>query len=491
MKLKVTNLGGLKHAEVDVKPLTVFIGPNGTHKTWVAYCLYGLLSTLSLRSFGTFLDRAKAEGDETAYLTDVLAGKAEVLAKEIIAAVPHDAYDRIVARSDLTLRVPASVSFELSGNDISSILSTSASSFDESMVSLEIARDEIVDSRSAGNTALGIHLGQSVLLFRSLPDDNVLGIFPVTGLDLAEVKQLVESVLLRFTLSLVNEVIPLPVERAAHLALYRFLDSSRSTTIQRVAEAIDELGKSSRLPARLSVTLRYRLLNILVDQLRVKLPRPQLDFLGLLSAAEFGPTPPIPRDQAFSSIRSLLESAILEGEVSFGDKRELGYAMPGGRTLDLHVASSLVRSVAALDLFLNHGMIRPGDVIVIDEPEMNAHPEAQIQLTELLAILVNRGVRVVVTTHSPYIMDHIGNLTKASGLTGSSRDNIVSQLKLKSPDALLPPSSVAAYLFQGDDSGSVSVQSVMSEDGIADWSTFGDESEYLSTLFDQILAAVD
>jgi hypothetical protein len=88
-------------------------------------------------------------------------------------------------------------------------------------------------------------------------------------------------------------------------------------------------------------------------------------------------------------------------------------------------------------------------------------------------------------------MDHIGNLTKASGLTGSSRDNIVSQLKLKSPDALLPPSSVAAYLFQGDDSGSVSVQSVMSEDGIADWSTFGDESEYLSTLFDQILAAVD
>lgn len=39
MKIKIANLGVIEKAEIDLKPLTVFIGRNGTGKTWAAYTL--------------------------------------------------------------------------------------------------------------------------------------------------------------------------------------------------------------------------------------------------------------------------------------------------------------------------------------------------------------------------------------------------------------------------------------------------------------------
>jgi predicted ATPase len=39
MKVTVRNLGVIKEAEVDLKPLTIFVGPNNAGKTWLAYTL--------------------------------------------------------------------------------------------------------------------------------------------------------------------------------------------------------------------------------------------------------------------------------------------------------------------------------------------------------------------------------------------------------------------------------------------------------------------
>ena len=42
LKLNFENFGPIKRAEIEVRPLTVFIGPNNTGKTYVAYFVWGL-----------------------------------------------------------------------------------------------------------------------------------------------------------------------------------------------------------------------------------------------------------------------------------------------------------------------------------------------------------------------------------------------------------------------------------------------------------------
>ncbi|MEN8215541.1 MAG: AAA family ATPase [Pseudomonadota bacterium] len=43
MKINLRNLGVINNASIDLKPLTVFIGDNGTGKTWAAYTLSAIL----------------------------------------------------------------------------------------------------------------------------------------------------------------------------------------------------------------------------------------------------------------------------------------------------------------------------------------------------------------------------------------------------------------------------------------------------------------
>ncbi|MFN7502818.1 MAG: AAA family ATPase, partial [Dolichospermum sp.] len=42
MKIKFSNLGSIQETELDLRPLTVIIGPNNSGKTYSAYSTYGL-----------------------------------------------------------------------------------------------------------------------------------------------------------------------------------------------------------------------------------------------------------------------------------------------------------------------------------------------------------------------------------------------------------------------------------------------------------------
>ena len=44
MQITIKNLGAVKEGIIDIKPLTIFIGPNNTGKTWTAYAITSLFS---------------------------------------------------------------------------------------------------------------------------------------------------------------------------------------------------------------------------------------------------------------------------------------------------------------------------------------------------------------------------------------------------------------------------------------------------------------
>ena len=115
----------------------------------------------------------------------------------------------------------------------------------------------------------------------------------------------------------------------------------------------------------------------------------------------------------------------------------------GGATqsMGLHMTSSAVKSLFGLWFYLEN-QAQPGDLLMIDEPELNIHPENQRHIARLLARLVNAGLRVVISTHSDYIVREFNSLLMLSQDNGELRDR-----HGYSEDEVLTVEQVSACLF--------------------------------------------
>ena len=101
--------------------------------------------------------------------------------------------------------------------------------------------------------------------------------------------------------------------------------------------------------------------------------------------------------------------------------------------------SSMVSELAPLVLFLR-GLVLPEDTLIIEEPEAHLHPGAQADMAVILARLVRAGVKVVITTHSDWLLQEISNLT-LEGLLAEETDE---------PASWLLPDEVGVWHFQKD-----------------------------------------
>ncbi len=72
-------------------------------------------------------------------------------------------------------------------------------------------------------------------------------------------------------------------------------------------------------------------------------------------------------------------------------------------------SSSSVRSLLDIGFYLRH-VAEPNDLLMVDEPELNLHPENQRRMARLFARLVNCGIKVFMTTHSDYIVKELNTL---------------------------------------------------------------------------------
>ncbi|HED6843381.1 TPA: AAA family ATPase, partial [Campylobacter coli] len=89
-------------------------------------------------------------------------------------------------------------------------------------------------------------------------------------------------------------------------------------------------------------------------------------------------------------------------------------------------ASSSVRSLLILNHYILHEA-QKGDILMIDEPELNLHPKNQILLARLFTLLANAGIKIFITTHSDYVVRELNNCIILNGLTSEQ----IQMFKLK------------------------------------------------------------
>ena len=136
-----------------------------------------------------------------------------------------------------------------------------------------------------------------------------------------------------------------------------------------------------------------------------------------------------------------------EGSLLFKPNDFKGEKSTDGK-INIKSASGSTKSLMLLDYYLRH-RARPGDLLVIDEPEMNLDPYNQILLARLFVLLAKHKIQIVITTHSDFIVRELSNCIALNNLT----INQIKELQDYGEEYKLNSHKVKAYTMQKVEDG--------------------------------------
>jgi len=106
-------------------------------------------------------------------------------------------------------------------------------------------------------------------------------------------------------------------------------------------------------------------------------------------------------------ISNKIISEVTHGElIAIPNKSEVTYQENGleGEIRCGNIASGL-KNILFIQKMLENGRLNADTILIIDEPEVNLHPEWQVRFADILVQINKRlGIKVVLNTHSPYFM---------------------------------------------------------------------------------------
>ncbi len=389
MKIRFANLGTIRKTEIDLRPLTIIVGPNNSSKTYLAYSIYGLWHELRRMDPGL---------SETLRAQIAQKGRSALWRARRLEDILHTHIESSTRRFEAGL----GTFFQDSSDKL----------FRRTKFHIDWEPDPQRMRASLQPASAPLQV----------PD-------PLPSV----ADRLVHDDLVRDALDLTTPFI-LPAERNALIITYKVLSNRRFKLLRDAAR--------ERKPGR-------RAADEPRDQGDIRYPLPVEDFLDFLADVELQAA----RRPRTAKSEFVKLAALLEANIQSGNRLELAPTPIGGRELrlgigddlsiDLYNASSSIKQLSALVLYLRY-RAAANQLLIIDEPEMNLHPASQVRLLEVLAILVRLGVRVLVTTHSPYLMAHLANLVQRAE-DPKTRKKQAAHLYLADPRALLADDEVSAY----------------------------------------------
>lgn len=166
-----------------------------------------------------------------------------------------------------------------------------------------------------------------------------------------------------------------------------------------------------------------------------------------------------PRPGQYRALGEMIERDVIGGRVGIevpagGVAPEMVYRSRPGPVLPVRLASSAVSGLAPLTMHLKHGC-RRSDMLVIEEPEAHLHPRSQRLLGRHIVRLVKSGVSVMVTTHSAILLEVFSQCLQASELSPKSRKRV-----LGGEDVYLDEDEVAPHRFLTEQGGAAVVERI-------------------------------
>ena len=461
-RLEVVNFGPVSRAELELRPLTVFAGPSNSGKSYIAklvYALHGYFSRHPVARTQTYrmsdfnraarrmddlpaiarrleefvLDSVERSMDSLALGEDVAAlTRLALEVPDVGADTSHPLLDVFGTASidDLIQRGARDCRFTLSYAAAGASIPTEAFQYTFTIVDGKLDCTVAIPS----GASLPLEKGR---LFRRIGQAPGLLWGPGKESPVSHIGLLIT--LLSLAQPATTGSLSLPVW---------YLPAGRSGIMEAQAailgSAIDRMGDNGpRKHGPVPGAVREFLRDIFVD-----LPRRTAE-------SRFG-----------EPLARLFEESILDGTVrldAWGDASSVIAFRPDGwdRDLPLGQASSLTTQMIPLVLYLRH-YATPGSTIIIEEPEAHMHPAMQVRFMTAIARIVAAGARVLMTTHSEWILSALANIVRASELPDRRQEDLAA-------GAVLDKASVGAWLFEPDDTASTTSEIPLdSESGMYD-----------------------
>jgi len=98
------------------------------------------------------------------------------------------------------------------------------------------------------------------------------------------------------------------------------------------------------------------------------------------------------------NIKTIIEGEFIEDNGNFIFKKE-------DKDIELSNVAMGIKYFGILQVLSNSNYLYKGQILILDEPEVHLHPQWQLKLAEVIVDLVKQGVKILINSHSPYMIE--------------------------------------------------------------------------------------
>jgi hypothetical protein len=425
MKVQIKNIGAVKEATIDLnKKLNVFCGGNSTGKTYMAYLLYSITS-LENKSFGLKLeknfideliekDTLELDLDINQMYSFLKEDRSKIIPNLWkLFAIPENKSEEFFSKTEINFL-----------EEYETFISRIENIRIDDLVKFHSFQFKIIKNQSSKIT---IELEKNTIKNEELIRYLEIAFLPILYSKMVYYPVMTSTIF--------------PVERNSIFTFSKELSIKNNERYDMIKE-LSSNNDFNPIELFFKRTNRY--------------PQPIKDCLKVADDLEtIKKVNSIYYDFAIEIEKELLDGNVIIGKD--GNVEFLSNKTSRKRTLSFHQSSSIVKTLAGLVIYLKHSA-QKNDLVIIDEPELNLHPDNQIKLTRILSRLVNKGLNLVISTHSDYILREINNLI----MLGNEDDNIsnIKQNYNFKDDEFLSKNDIGVHYFHYKNKTQASVNSI-------------------------------
>ena len=441
-KYTFKNLGPVKDATLELGDLTIITGRNNTGKTYMVYTLYGFL-----RDFNELAYEIMDDWSNSGRFSNAIDSSVEDIANQLLK---NETFDLRIPKSNLDndrVQLIRQMSCLYSHTRIDGVFNAFSGTFSSTVFDIELdQRTQEYHSLSyeiwPGKELSILYLEDRISFFLNRSNKLDSDREPSVLLQPHLLEHYLKLTYTHFLLQedIFPEVKPhcLTSARFAISLFHAELESSRRLAIRRLqqeAEIIREKDGSRWVSA-----------DALLEASRYALPiNDEISFIKdipneSLSRKKRGKRSP------FREIEEMMGGHFtkIEDVLYFVSSQE----NPQHFRIPLHLASSSAVEMSHPYFYFAYGGISPNRLLIIDEPESHLDPINQMKFARALVRWVKTGVKILISTHSDYIVKEINNLIMLSR-SFENKTQLLKDLNYSKADEIEPTAIKAYYASDG------------------------------------------